>query len=492
MRAIDNRRSCFPGTRQGSFLSAASMAVALLAMAGSLLLASAADRPNFLIIIGDDATFNDLPLYGGENVATPHIDALARQGMVFRRAYVSMSMCLPCRTEMYTGLYPPHSGACWNHSAAKPGTKSICHYLGDLGYRVGIAGKIHVVPESVFPFEKVAGFQRNCVAPTADHDCSAIGEFMGRDPEQPFCLVVALVVPHVVWTAGDPSHFDRSRLKLPPHMVDTPQTREDYARYLAEIEVLDQQVGDVLETLEATGQADRTLVLFTSEQGAQIPGCKWTNWELGVHTALVARWPGVVAPGSETSALVQYADILPTLLEAAGAESDEALDGRSFLGVLRGEKQSHRQYVYTMHNNVPEGPPYPIRSVIDQRFHYIRNLTPEATYIEKHVMGVQEHNPYWLTWMFATADDPHAYAMVHRYMHRPAEELYDVQNDPFEMNNLADDPAYRDVKARLERELDRWCREVGDPGVELDTVKALQASRDLVRQQRAPKKKKSR
>jgi len=463
------------------FTYALTIAVALAAAGGGLAAdaqPNASGRPNFLIVLADDATYSDLPLYGGRNVETPEIDRLASEGMTFTHAFVSMSMCLPCRTEMYTGLYPMHSGACWNHSAARPGTKSIVHYLGELGYRVGIAGKVHVVPRASFPFEMVDGFERDCVSPTAKHESSGIRRFMDRDPDQPFCLVVGLVVPHVVWTVGDPSHFDEAKLKLPPHFADTPQTRTDFARYLAEIEVLDQQVGDVLRTLDETGQANRTLVVFTSEQGAQIPGCKWTNWEQGVHTGFLARWPGKVAPASRTDALIQYADVLPTLLEAAGVDPGPLrLDGTSFLGVLLGEKTEHRRYVYAMHNNVPEGPPYPIRSVRDRDFRYIRNLTPEATYIEKHVMGVAEHNPYWSTWVFATADDPYAYAMVHRYMHRPAEELYRTSDDPFELANLADDPQYAAVKARLAAELDRWMHEQGDPGTALDTHEAWTARR---------------
>ena len=442
--------------------------------------------PNFLIVIADDATYSDLPLYGGQNVQTPNIDQLASEGMMFTHAYVSISMCQPCRTEMYTGLYPMRNGACWNHSAARPGTKSVCHHLSGLGYRVGIAGKVHVTPRSSFPFEMIDGFERGCVSKTARHECSGIRKFMNRDSKQPFCLVVGLVVPHVVWTVGDPSHFDPAKLKLPPHLADTPQTREDFAKYLAEIEVLDQQVGDLLPTLDETGRADRTMVIFTSEQGAQFPGCKWTNWELGVHTGFLVRWPGRVKAGSRTDSLIQYADVLPTLLEAAGGDPAALdFDGSSFLPVLLGKKTEHRRYAYAMHNNVPEGPPYPIRSVRDRHFRYIRNLTPEATYIEKHVMGVAEHNPYWATWLFASEANPHAYAMVHRYMNRPAEELYFTSEDPFEHTNLTDDPQYAEVKARLSTELDRWMQQQKDPGVALDTQTALEACRRAAKKGKA-------
>ncbi len=279
--------------------------IAFLVVGG---VAEAAARPNILIVIADDATFHELPLFGRKNIVTPNVDRLASEGMTFRRAYVSMSMCVPCRAELYTGLYPMHSGVCWNHMPTQPGIRSIVQYLSGMGYRVGLAGKIHATPLAVYPFEMVDGFERNCVALTADYDCKGIKEFMARDASQPFCLVVASVLPHSPWTVGDWQHFKPAKFVLPPYLVDTPETRRSLARYYAEYEALDKQLGDVLETLKETGQVDKTLTLFTSEQGGQWPGCKWTNWEEGLHTALVVRWPGHVEPGSRTDALVQYAE----------------------------------------------------------------------------------------------------------------------------------------------------------------------------------------
>jgi uncharacterized sulfatase len=434
--------------------------------------------PNVLLIIADDATHSDLPLYGGRNVKTPHIDRLAAGGMQFRHAYLGMSMCVPCRAELYTGLYPVRNGVAWNHSVATPGTRSVVHHLGELGYRAGLAGKVHASPKEVFPFEMVEGFEPNCVALTASHDVAEMKRFILRDPGRPFFLSVALVVPHAPWTAGDPGRFDPARIALPPYLADTKETREDFSRYLAEIEVLDRQVGDVLAALEETGQAGNTIVLFTSEQGAQFPGCKWTNYEEGVHTALLVRWPGRVRPGARTDALVQYADVLPTLVEAAGGDpSAKGFDGTSFLPVLLGRTEEHRRYVYNMHNNVPEGPPYPIRSVRSREFRYLRNLAPDSLYIERHVMGRSEHNHYWPSWLWASADDPHALSVLTRYVRRPAEELYRAGDGDFESRNLADDPRFASVKRELSAALDRWLAEQKDPGAALDTREAWQANR---------------
>ncbi|RMF40777.1 MAG: heparan N-sulfatase [Planctomycetota bacterium] len=445
---------------------------------------SAADRPNFLIIMADDCTFRDLPVYGGQNARTPHLDALARQSLVFDRAYLCSAMCQPCRAELYSGQYPMRNGCAWNHSASRPTTRSLPHYLEPLGYRVGLAGKVHVLPRQAFPFESVGGFDRNCVRnPTQAHDLTDVREFMARDAQQPFCLVVALVEPHVPWVMGDASQYPPDQLQLPPNIADTQRTREDFARYLAEITYMDQQVGELLTTLELAGAAHNTVVLFTSEQGAQFPGCKWTNWDTGVHTALMVRWPGRVQPG-RTAALVQYADVAPTLLQLAGGDpAAHEMDGTSFASVLAGQTNAHRQFVYGMHNNFPEGPPFPIRSICDGQFHYIRNLAPDELYIEKHLMGVKGdgllNNPYWGTWIWEASTDRRTYQLVRRYMRRPAEELYRLDEDPYEMVNLIGDPSLAPVARRLSQALDRWMAAQGDPGAEQDTPASHSAAKRL-------------
>ena len=154
--------------RRREFLAAGAAALAGGTLGSASALAAAADagspdRPDILLIMADDATFSDLPLYGGENAATPHIDGLARQGLTFNHAYLAMAMCQPCRTELHTGLYPMRNGCCWNHSAARPEVRSTVHYLRDLGYRVGLAGKVHLTPQRCFPFEMVEGVERGCV-----------------------------------------------------------------------------------------------------------------------------------------------------------------------------------------------------------------------------------------------------------------------------------------------------------------------------------------
>jgi uncharacterized sulfatase len=440
-----------------------------------------ADRPNFLIIMADDCTYNDLPLYGGKNAKTPNLDALAKRGLTFNQAYLASAMCQPCRAELFTGQYPLTNGCSWNHSASRPSTKSLPHLLRPLGYRVGIAGKVHVRPAAAFPFDKVTGFDPSCVRdPTHAHDLAGIQEYMSVEKRDGvFCLVIALVEPHIPWVMGDASQYPPKKLKLPSNIADTPLTRQHFADYLAEITYMDGQVGQILDTLKASGAADNTVVLFTSEQGSQFPGCKWTNWNTGLHTALIASWPGHIAEGVRTDALVQYADIAPTLVELAGGKPSPGFDGTSFAAVLCGKSDKHREFAYGIHNNLPEGPRYPIRSVTDGKSRYIRNLLPDEIYIEKHLMGGGRlNNPYWATWVGA---DPlkrrDVYERVKRYMRRPAEQLYLTAEDPYELKNVAGDAAYSKTKAKLSAALDAWMKSQGDPGVAVDTVEALQAAR---------------
>lgn len=447
-------------------------------LAGQISIAQQASRPNILIIIGDDCTHNDLPLYGGENVKTPNIDKLATEGLTFNKAYVSMAMCTPSRSELYTGLYPATSGVCWNHANARTGTQSIVQHLAKHGYRTGIAGKTHIQPQSVFPFEMVEGVERDCVKKTSDFNSEEMMEFVSRDKNQPFCLVTALTSPHAPWTVGDPSHFNPDSLVLPPYMVDTKETREEYAKYLAEVEVLDEQTGQTLKVLKDAGVYDNTIIIFTSEQGSQFPYCKWTNYENGIHTAFVVRWNGVTKPGTRTDALIQYADVLPTLLDAIGGNA-KGFDGTSFLTVLKGKSDTHRKYAYAMHNNFPEGPPYPIRSITDGKFHYILNLNHENMYIEKHLMGRPDHTSYWPSWMLNITNSDKNFNIVSGYMLRPKEELFEPAKDKYERNNLAGKNQYREIQKQLAEELQRWMTTQGDPGAVVDTRKEYNAQRQM-------------
>lgn len=430
----------------------------------------AAQQPNIVVIMADDLDSKQLSCYGGKNIKTTNIDALAGQGMKFNRMIASEAMCVPTRASLFTGLYPMKHGSFQNHKPVdKPGLKSICHYLGDLGYTVALTGKDHSTkPETVFPFKIIDGFEKNCVANTDDYSFDGIQSFMKEQGSKPFCLFIMSTNPHMPWTMGDPSEFDEDKLILPPHWVDTKDVRMAFTKYLAEIRRLDNQVGEVMALLDATGQKENTIFIFLGEQGPQFPGGKWNLWENGQYSSMLIRWPGKVKPGSESGAICQYEDILPTLIAAAGGKPVTGLDGKSFLPVLKGDQSRHREYAYGIHNNFPEGPPYPIRSIRTDRYKLILNLSPELRYHNKFMMDTLKVKNYWATWLRQSETSERAKELTERIMIRPAVEFYDLEKDPYELNNLAGEKKYASTRMQLESKLTSWMKEQGDAGAITD------------------------
>ncbi len=416
----------------------------------------AAAKPNFLFIIADDCTFRDLGCYGGQAI-TPNIDALAGQGMQFERCFQAAPMCSPTRHNIYTGLYPVKSGAYPNHTFVKPGTQSVVHYLKPLGYRVALSGKRHIAPATAFPFE-YSGVKNN-------PDFTAIAKLFQecREAATPFCLFACSNEPHSPYTKGDPSQYDAARVKLPPYFVDTPETRADMVKYLAEITYYDWQVGELLSLLEKHDLAENTMVIVVSEQGSAFPFGKWTCYDIGLQSACIVRWPGKVKPDSRTNALIEYIDILPTFIDAAGGTPPDVLQGRSLLPVLTGKTDHHKDYVFgemTTRGIINGSDSFGIRSVRGDRFKYIWNFTPETVFTNACTKSA-----VFRSWIAkAKAGDADAADKVRRYQHRPAEELYDLKNDWYEWKNLADDPEHAKVKAELKAELQRWMSAQGDLG----------------------------
>lgn len=427
----------------------------LLSVLLMLLWVPSARATNIVFLIADDCTFRDIGCYGGQ-AHTPHIDRLASEGMRFTRCFQAAPMCSPTRHNIYTGLYPVKSGAYPNHTRVYPETKSVVQYLKPLGYRVAHSGKSHVSPASVFAWEHLPGNKN----PDFDKVDAFVGDCVAQD--QPFCLLLCSNEPHTPWDKGDPSRYPPAEIKLPPYFVDTPETRAGMSRYLAEITYFDDQVGQAMAILERHAVTEDTLVVVVSEQGSSMPFAKWTCYDHGLQSACIARWPGEIQPASVNPAMIEYVDLLPTFIEVAGGQADAALDGQSLLPVFAG-KQEHKRFVFgeMTTRGINNGADYyGIRSVRSERFKYIWNFTPEVTF-----QNACTNSPEFVSWKkLAAAGDKLARAKVNRYVHRPAVELYDVEQDPLELNNLADDPQYASVQLELRAELEKWMQACGDEG----------------------------
>ncbi len=413
--------------------------------------------PNVLFFLADDCSYPDLELYGGP-AKTPNLNKLAKGGMTFNRCYQAASMCSPTRHCLYTGLYPVRSGAYPNHARAYENVRSIPHYLSESGYRVALAGKTHIEPKTVFPFEYLKEF--------ADPITEEVQEVNGwRYPNifrmlqesvsgQPVCLFLCSNEPHGPYTKGDPKPYENAQLS--PQQLE--HHRESYAKYLAEVTYFDGQVGEVMRMLETLNLRENTLVFAATEQGSSYPFGKWTCYEVGVASGLVASWPGIVPPGSKTDAIVEYVDVVPTILDAVGAETPDSLDGRSFLPVLKGKKNRHKEYAYSLQttigvNGVKQA--YGIRSVVNERYRLVLNLFPENEFsIPTSRRLTEETN---------TMGDPER-LFARRFAKRPKWELFDVANDLYCEHNLAENPEYRPQKNLLANALDEWMVSQNDQG----------------------------
>ena len=414
--------------------------------------------PNFVFILADDCSYRDMELYGGP-AKTPHMNLLAKQGMKFNRCYQSAPMCSPTRHALYTGLYPVRSGAYPNHAQAYANVKSIPHYLKPAGYRVALAGKTHIAPISVFPFEYLKEF-----AEPEHEEVPVVGGWrypevfklmeVSVKSEQPFCLFLCSNEPHGPYTKGDARPYQDA--KLSPQQLES--HRDEYAKYLAEITYFDGQVGEIMRMLDKLDLRSKTMLIVASEQGSSFPFGKWTCYEIGVASGLVVSWPGQIAAGTESVAIVEYTDVVPTLLDAAGVKIPGVLEGRSFLPVLTGAKQTHSQYAFSLQTTRGVNgclAPYGIRSVVDQSYRYIRNLFPENEFS----IPVSRR-----TFDNTRAGDAQAKSFGERFMKRPAEELYDILADPYCEKNLIDQSNLAGNRKELSRALDNWMLDQGDQG----------------------------
>jgi len=433
----------------------------------------AVDRPNLVFMIADDCTYLDMEVYGGQ-AKTPNLNRLATEGLQFSRCFQTAPMCSPTRHNIYTGIYPVKSGAWPNHTCVYPGTKSIAHYLQDADYRVALSGKTHISPRESFPFEYDGEFKS--ADPFKANPYPTIGKLIteSKAADTPFCIFACSNEPHSPYNKGNAAAYPPDSLVLPPSWVDTPKTRIQYSKYLAEITFYDAQCGALLKMLDKHGVADNTLVMAVSEQGSAFPFAKWTCFELGLTSGLIARWPGKVKPASGTGALVEYCDVAPTFLDAAGLPIPTTMDGKSFLPVLLGQQAEHKTYTFGLHTTrgiINGSETFGIRSCGTKTHRYIRNLHPDVKFTNAVTRVGGDRADYWTSWeKMAQTGDKHAQAMTRKYQHRAAEELYDVVNDPHCLQNLIDDPKYATLHAELAAQLDRWMTSQGDKGHETEAI----------------------
>ena len=425
----------------------------------------AEERPNFVIVLADDVSWSSFGcVEGGLYTRTPHIDELAVQGVRFTNFSGSVAQCGPLRHELYTGLLPPTSGVYSNGSKPKGDYENIANYLGELGYKVGLTGKTHF---NVADFHKIPGLESNGNHSAPTWEMSGVKQFIetSQSEDKPFCVVVASVNAHHPWTVGDPSNFPLDQIVVPPHMVDTPVTREALARHAAEVEVLDDQVGATMKLLDDMELADDTVLIFLSEQGTALPQGKWSVYDYGTKALCLVRWPGKLKP-AVTDAVAMYCDISSTLVDIAGGKAP-ATDGKSLLPVLKGETAYHREHAYLIH----QAGGYTQRAIRNNEFKLVWSPEREVDYYLDVLMEPKSNKFFakaWREWQGEAQSDPAAQAKIDRVVRHPEFELYNIQDDPWELDNLAVNPEYSPILEAMHTQLKADMKTLNDAFSTLD------------------------
>lgn len=416
-----------------------------------------ADRlPDIVVYLADDLSAADLALYGGTNIPTPAIDKLAASGMTFNRAFVASPSCASSRAALLTGLMPARNGAEENHTYPAQHIFRLPVILNQLGYQTAAFGKVaHSKSAPDYHFE--------VINPPSDipQVRVAVKQFLEtRTDPRPLALFVGVSDPHVPWPSE--STIDPAAMSMPPQLLDTPRTRVQRSRYLQEVKDLDAYLGELRQLTDKHLGKDQ-LFVFSSDHGAQFPFGKWTLYDEGIRVPLIAVRQGEIKAGTRTDVMVSWIDILPTLIDMAGGEVPDNLDGRSFASVLRGNTDSHRERIFTTHSGDRKMNVFLSRSVRTDRYKLIWNPYPEFAFTTHIDLLLRETSgDYFREWVSAAKTDAHAAQVLARYHGRPEYELFDLKQDPNELNNLAAQADLAVMQAQLTSELQQWISDQGD------------------------------
>jgi len=431
-------------------------------------LQAAESRPNFVICIADDVSWDDYGCYGGKCARTPRIDALAAEGRKFTQAYLTASSCSPSRSSIITGRYPHNLGpAAELHQPIAANIPWLPAVLREHGYYTAVVGKNHMSRENT----PVGAETWDLIDPgvTPDNhgaESNWVRTIDERPKDKPFFFWFAAVDAHRGWDADKewdeakygPKHRP-SEMVVPPFLVDDSATRNDLASYHNEITRFDYYVGQVADALAANGLLDNTLLLLLADNGRPFPRAKTRLHDSGMKTALVAHWPaGITTPGGESASLVSVIDIAPTLVELAGVRAPSSFQGVSFAPILRDPQAVTRRHAFSEHNwhdYEAHG-----RAVRSEGWLYLRNARPALGW-QGPADSVRSPSHVSLRAARDAGNLTSAQADV-LLVPRPTEELYDTAKDPDQLLNLATDPRHSDMKQRLADLLDRWIDETGD------------------------------
>lgn len=440
-------------------------------------------RPNIVLIVADDHGRGDLGCYGNRVIQTPNLDKLAAEGVRFTSAFCTTASCSASRSVILSGLYNHYNGQyghehSYHHFRSFDHVRSLPVLLSQGGYRTARVGKYHVAPEEVYKFDVALPGNSRSPVQMADN-CR---DFLGGGDARPFFLYFCTSDPHrgggkATGLPHQPDRFgnrdqgypgieevtyDPEKVVVPDYLPDTPECRAELAQYYQAVSRVDQGVGRLIDILKQTGRYDNTIVIYLSDNGIAFPGAKTTLYEPGMNLPCIVRTPWQKNRGIACDALINYADLSPTILDLAGATpSDHEFHGRSFKSALEREHVDGWDTTYASHTFHEITMYYPMRVVRERRFKLIWNIA--------HGLEYPFASDLWesATWQgnLRRGNTRYGRRTIDAYLHRPKFELYDLQNDPHEVVNLADDPKYQNKLDEMKAKLKAFQKRTNDPWI---------------------------
>ncbi|MEX2512447.1 MAG: sulfatase [Cyclobacteriaceae bacterium] len=444
-------------------------------------------RPNILLIVSEDNS-EDLGAYGNTIVHTPHLDSLAENGVRFSNAYTTYSVCSPSRSSIFTGLYPHQNGQLgWatHHYGLYEGIKVLPQYLKSSGYRIGFLGKIHVNPEDRFNFDfsdlPGSNFQKKNLEEYANNAKKFIDQ-----SEAPYLLIVNFPDAHLPFqneVDGLPSvKVDTSKINntLPFVGVNNPRLREVTEAYYNCMNRLDESIGMLFDSI---GDISNTCIIYISDHGAQFSRGKLTNYEGGLRIPFILTYPeGIKGKGHVRDELVSVIDILPTILDLTGSEIPTNLPGYSLMELFKddGQARGWRKYLGSDGEGASPVFYYPRRSIRGEQYKIIHNIdVGRGDFPAFHAYANPDFASGATLEEIAESEEyiREAYAL---WKNPPEWELYDLKNDPWEFENLAENPSHKGVLSDMQQALLEWRKSTNDPFLDKEKLERYTGEMDSI------------
>lgn len=406
------------------------------------------DKPNILWIVAEDLGC-DLACYGVKGSYTPNLDRLAKEGVLYTHAYTTAAICAPSRSSFMTGVYPHQvnskymrPGPPFVKKTLPEGVDVFTKYIRDAGYTIGLCGR----PKRDW------GFENPRLKPYDATDWEVVSA------KQPFFCQYQYYETHPPFHPCPEHPVDTTKIELPPYTPDTPAARKEFGLYLEYLTVLDTKVGDLIRDLKIKGLYENTIVVFTGDNGPALFRGKCFVHERGIQMPLIVRIPEKydlgIKPGTVNEELVSSLDLAPTFINFAGGNVPSYFEGRILFGP---NKREEPEFLYALWDNLDIVTDR-VRSVFSKKLKYIRNFTPGISYYEQGHRNVEAVRA--AKELYDQGKLPKQYAYY--FQPKPAEELYDLEKDPFELTNLANEVSRKTDLDRMRSALDGWIRRTND------------------------------